>query len=154
MFPGMATDFPSESYVIAVTGRSTLARGIGVVTAALFAYSAAWAIKPRHDGPEMAFSHDGIHHRELGLIPWSRVGSIQRRQFGRFLYIKVDDLLGVPRDNGIQLPLLERLRFVIVQRSLVIPRPMVRPATLEKVETEIAKWSGRPIQAWSNARTP
>jgi hypothetical protein len=167
----MATDFPAESYIvprnaravqqqmflsclfvfgglfIAVTGRSTVVRGIGVVTGAFFAYGAAWAIKHRHDGPEMALSHDGIHHRELGLIPWSRVGSIRRRQFGRYLYIKVDDLLGAARDNGIHLPLLERLRFLIVQRSLVIPGQMVRPATLAQVEAEIAKWSGRPIDA-------
>jgi hypothetical protein len=166
----MATEFPSESYVVprnrvavqqqmfvsclfvvggvllAATGRSTIARGVGAITGALFAYSAAWAIKHRHDGPEMAFGHDGIHHRELGLIPWSRVGSIRRRQFGRYLYIKVDDLLGAARDNGIQLPLLERLRFIIIQRSLVIPRQMVRPATLDQVEAEMVRWSGRPIE--------
>ena len=58
----------------------------------------------------------------------------------------MDDLLGAARDNGIQLPLLERLRFIIIQRSLVIPRQMVRPATLDQVEAEMVRWSGRPIE--------
>jgi hypothetical protein len=129
-------------------------RLIGAFGIIVFGCNVAMQAGHLNDGPEMAFSRDGILHRDFGLLPWDRVHGIRYGQGKTFLFIDVDDVAGIARANGRRVRLFDRIRLRINQRTIFVAAPVVRPMTLDQIVERLAYWSGRPFIPGQRAAPP